>query len=205
MEWQRGTLPHHPARDAGVPNRIVPKQSDAPIAQYVFRRSVLESGRTYSLYADRIVVEGHGFGTLIYPLEDVRKVHLKYEHTKQREYYQCFIYTKSGRVSLRHVHWESMGKFQDRRATYTPFVRALLAELARRPSVQFKAGSTVNFVAALLGIPLTAALAWWALSLGYTGRAFLALSLGGLCVWMIGPSRPRRLDPLDPPRELLPS
>ena len=179
-------------------------RADAVIAQYAFRRSVLESSRSHSLHADRIVVEGGGYGTRVYPLDDVRKVHLKYEHTRQREYYQCFIHTRSGRISLHHLHWESMGKFQDRRATYTPFVRALLVELARRPNVEFKAGSMLNFGTALVGIPFMAALAWWAFGLGYPGRAFLALLLGGLCVWMIGPSRPRRFDPLRPPEELLP-
>jgi hypothetical protein len=161
---------------------------------------VLEGDRSYALFRDRIVVDG----TLTYPMYDIRKVHLKYEHTKQREYYQCFIHTRLGRIDLRHVHWRGMGKFEDRRATYTPFVRALLTELARHPHVQFKAGSMANFIGALLGLPLMGALAWWALSLRHYGRALFALAMGSLCVWMIGPSRPRRFDPLRPPQELLP-
>lgn len=33
-------------------------ETDEPLARYGFRRSVLEEHRTYSLYPDRIVIEG---------------------------------------------------------------------------------------------------------------------------------------------------
>ena len=173
-------------------------------ARFSFRRSVLEQERTYTLYPDGLVVEGGDAPPQTYLYDEIRKVHLKYEHTKQREYYQCFIHTTRGRIDLRHVHYVSFGSFEDRRATYTPFVKALLAEVARVPGVQLKAGSTANFIAAIVGVPLMAGLAWLCVSLGRYALAIFAAMMGGLALMMIGPSRPRKLDPLNPPDDLLP-
>lgn len=173
--------------------------TDAPIAHYAFRRSVLEQDKSYSLYTDRLVVDG-----IPYPLSEIRKVHLKYEHSKQRGYYQCHIHTMRGRIDLRHVHWQSFGSFEDRRASYTPFVKALIAEAAKMPGVEFRAGSLVNFIAAIVGVPLMAGLAWLCVSMGRYAMATLATFFGGLSLIMIEPSRPYRFDPLTPPPSLLP-
>ena len=174
------------------------------IASYVFRHSVLEQDRMYTLFPDRLVVEGVDVPPRTYLLSEVQKVHLKYEHSKQREYYQCFIHTARGRIDLRHVHWRSFGDFQDRRTTYTPFVKALLAAVAKVPGVQFRAGSLGNFIAAIVGVPLMAGMAWLAVSLHRYGMAIFAAAIGGIALVMIGPSRPRRFDPLAPPDDVLP-
>lgn len=175
-----------------------------PIARYTFRRSVLEPARTYSLYDDRIEITGDGGFSIVHLLSDVRAVRLKYEHSKQREYYQCFIKTTRGPISLRHVSWKSFGSFEDRRATYTPFIKAVLAQLAPFPNVQFRAGSLANFIGAIVGMPLMAGMGWLAFSLGRTASATLAMFMLALCVLMIGRSRPRRVDPLAPPEDVLP-
>jgi len=172
--------------------------------QYSFRRSVLEQQRTYTLYPDRITIEGGGIPEQNYALAEVRKVHLKYEHTKQREYYQCFIHTARGRIALRHVHYVGFADFEDRRKTYTPFVKALLGAAANVPGVRFQAGSMANFIGAIIGVPLMAGLAWICISLDRIGLAVFAGAMGGLSMIMIGPSRPRRFDPLAPPDDLLP-
>ena len=57
----------------------------APLAQYAFRRSVFEKTRSYWLYDDRLVIDGADIRPQTYALRDLRKVQLKYEHTKQRE------------------------------------------------------------------------------------------------------------------------
>jgi hypothetical protein len=171
---------------------------------YTFRRSVLEQDRTYSLQPDRIVSEGDGLPPQSYLFTEVRKVHLKYEHTKQREYYQCFIHTTRGRIALRHLHYVGFAKFEDRRATYVPFVKALLAALANVPGVQFRGGSMANFIGAVIGTPVMAGLAWLCFSLGRLGLALVAAAMGGLALMMIAPSRPRRFEPLAPPEDLLP-
>src|SRR6185295_17577891 len=179
--------------------------AEIPLARYTFRRSVLEKERSYSLYGDRLVVEGPELAPQTIALRDVRAVHLKYERTKQRGYYQCFIRTRSGRIALRHLHWESMGQFTDRRATYTPFVKALLRQVANVPGVQFKAGSLTNFIGAIVGAPAMAFLGIVALNLGKPGMAVFAGFMMILCLVMLLPSQPRRLDPLAPPEDLLPT
>lgn len=179
--------------------------TDAPLAQYAFRRSVLESEATYTLYGDRLVIAGgSAHGPDVHLLSDVRKVHLRYEHTKQREYYQCLIHTPRRRIMLRHVHWRGVMDFEDRRATYTPFVKALLAALAPYPAVQLRAGSMANFIGAIIGAPLMAALLWLCASLGRVGSAILAGVMLAICLLMIRPSRPRRFTADAPPPDLLP-
>jgi hypothetical protein len=178
---------------------------DPPLAQYAFRRSVLETEITYTLYGDRLVLEnGPRLGPRFHLLSDVRAVRLRYEHSKQREYYECFIYTKRQRIYLRHLHWRGVMDFEDRRATYTPFVKTLLRELAPYPGVQFRAGSMANFIGAIVGAPIMAGLLVLCAYLGRTGSAVLAGFMLGLCLLMLGPSRPRSFDPLAPPEDVLP-
>lgn len=180
-------------------------EHDAPLAQYTFRRSILEQHRTYLLYPDRIIVESGEFPAQTYLLADVESVRLKYEHSKQRAYYQCFIRTRRGRIALHHLTWQGFGNFHDLRSTYTPFVRVTLAQLANYPNVQLRAGSRVNFIFAILGVPLMAALAVLAVRFDRNGSATLAMLMMTICLMMIGPSRPRKFDPLAPPDDLLPS
>jgi hypothetical protein len=196
-------------RDAPVPaplyNRAIPFMTEtAPLAQYTFRKSVLEQPRTYSLYADKLVIEGNDLSPRIYYLDEVVRVRLKYEHSKQREYYQCFVQTKRGTVRLHHLSWSGFASFDDQRASYTPFVRALLAQLATQPNVRFRAGSIANFIAAILGLPLMAGMAALAIHFDRSASATLASFMFVLCLMMLGRSRPRRFDPLAPPGELLP-
>ena len=178
---------------------------DPPLARYAFRRSVLEKEITYTVYGDRLVIEnGPLLGQGFHLLSDVRAVRLKYEHSKQREYYQCFIQTKRQRIFLRHLHWRGVMDFEDRRASYTPFVKTLLRELAPYPGIQFRAGSMANFIGAIVGAPVMAGLLVLCATLGRTGSAVFAGLMLGLCLLMIGPSRPRRFDPLAPPEDVLP-
>ncbi|HEV3049966.1 MAG TPA: hypothetical protein VGX50_06645 [Longimicrobium sp.] len=177
----------------------------AALASYSFRRGILEPEKTYTLYPDRLEIAAEGQRTEHYPLDHVDTVHLKYERTKQRAYFQCFIHTRQGhRISLRHVHWGGIARFEDRRESYTPFVRAVLQALAGRPGVRFKAGSMLNFIAAILGIPAFAALALLAFSLGSTAPGVFALFMLLLCIPVLRRSRPRSVDPLNPPASVLP-
>jgi hypothetical protein len=178
---------------------------EAVLAEYVFRRSVLETARRYVVFADRLEIHGGGSPvTTTHFLSDVKGIRLKYEHTKQREYYECRIKLARGSVDLRHVSWFAFGKFEDRRETYTPFVKTLLTQLANQTNVDFRGGSMANFIGALIGIPVMATLAAICVTMGKYGLAVLALFFLTLCGWMLGPSRPRRFDPRKPPEDLLP-
>lgn len=178
--------------------------SSAAVVRYSFRRSILESEKTYTLYPDRLEVTAEGEPARVHPLDQVETVHLKYDRTKQRAYFQCFIHTRTDRIALRHVHWGGPMIFQDRRETYTPFVRALLLALADRQRVHFKAGSLLNFVTALVGLPLMLALGLMALAAGLWPATALAALMVFVCLSILPRSRPRSFDPRDPPAALLP-
>ncbi|HEX2078067.1 MAG TPA: hypothetical protein VHG08_10165 [Longimicrobium sp.] len=176
----------------------------APIASYSFRRSILEREKTYTLYPDRLEVAAEGEMPGVYPLDQVDEVHLKFDRTKQRAYFSCFIHTADGKIALRHVHWGGVANFQDRRETYTPFVRALLLALANRPGIYFHAGSLLNFLTAIVGLPLVVVLGLAALAADRMVGVGLAALLAFMCLSILPRSRPRRFDPRNPPAALLP-
>lgn len=183
-------------------------QTTAPataLASYSFRRSILEKEKTYTLYPDRLEIHGEGSPPEVHRLAQVEKVHIKYERSKQRAYYQCFIHTPRDKISLRHVHFGGIGRIQERSETYTPFVRALLRAVAQQnPRATLKAGSLANFIMCIVLLPLLVAVGVLAYTLdswgGALGMAFLAM----LCIGMIPRSWPRVVDPANPPASVLP-
>ena len=182
-----------------------PAAPSTALAQYAFRRSILEREKTYTLYPDRLEIQGEGAPHEVFPLTQVSEVHLKYDRSKQRAYYNCFIHTPARRVCLRHVHFAGIGRFENRRETYTPFVRALLQAVARQnPGATLRAGSLFNFVMCIIFLPLLAGMGVLSLTLnswpGALGVAFLAL----ICISVIPRSRPRTVDPANPPANVLP-
>jgi hypothetical protein len=179
--------------------------SAAPLAQYSFRRSAFEQERTYTLYPDRLVITGEVPTPVVHELANVRRVHLKYDRTNSGAHYRCLIDAPNRRrLSIVSKHWGGIGNVQDRADTYTPFVRALLLAVSRNPGVKLRAGSVPNFIAALVFTPVMALLtavavmmeSWW-----------IALGLGALaltCLTMIPRTRPRTVDPANPPANVLP-
>lgn len=176
----------------------------ACLARYSFRRNVLEKDRTYSLYPDQLVVEEEGVPIQAIDLARVRKVHLKYERTKQRAYFLCAISGGPQHLELKHIHFGGILRLEDRRETYTPFVRALLLAMAGRPGVQIKAGSMLNFITAIVGIPLTLGLGLVMLMLDQWAGMGAAALLLVMCLSVIRRSRPRAVDPANPPAAFLP-
>ncbi len=70
------------------------------------------------------------------------------------------------------MHWNGFAEFQDRRAAYTLFVKTLLGRTGHSGGVVGRIGSTL-----------------------------LAAFLIAVCLLMIAPSRPRQLDPRNPPED----
>lgn len=177
----------------------------AALASHSFRRSILEKENTYTLYPDRLEIEGEESPREVHALAQVEKVHLKYDRSKQRAYYNCYIHTPQRKIALRHVHWGGIARFEDRSATYTPFVRALLTAVAQQnPRATLKAGSLANFILGIILLPLLAGVGVLAYTLGSWGGALGMAFLAMMCVGMIPRSRPRAVDPANPPENLLP-
>lgn len=183
----------------------IPATPSAAVAQYSFRRSILEKDKTYTLYPDRLEIHGEGSQPEVYALAQVEKVHLKYERTKQRAYYNCFIHTPGKKISLKHVHFGGIGRIQDQRETYTPFVRSLLATVAQQnPRVALTAGSLFNFIMCIIFLPVVVGVGVLAWTLGSWAGALTMVFFALMCIGMIPRSRPRTVDPASPPANLLP-
>jgi hypothetical protein len=182
-----------------------PAAATDALARHSFRSGIHDTEKTYTLYPDRLEITQQGAAPVVHDLSQVRKVHLKYEKGGSRTYYRCLIDSPNRRrLTILSMHWAGIGNVEDRRDSYTPFVRALLLAVSRNPGVKLKAGSIPNFIAALVFTPVVALLAaaaalmesWWiALGLG-----FLALT----CLTMIPRTRPRTVDPANPPASVLP-
>jgi hypothetical protein len=182
-----------------------PAATSTPVAQYSFRWSILEKDKTYTLYPDRLEIQGEGSRHEVYDLAKVQKVHLKYERSKQRAYYNCFIYTPGKKIALKHVHFGGIGRIEDRRETYTPFVRALLATVAQQnPRAALTSGSMFNFIMCIVMLPFLAGVGVLAYSLDSLGGALTMAFFFVMCIGMIPRSRPRTIDPANPPANLLP-
>jgi hypothetical protein len=185
----------------GEPALVAP----TPIAEHSFRRSVLETGRRFSLYPRELVFLGDGREERI-PLSAVRRVHLRYHRTKQRTYYQLRITLEGGRqLFAQDQSWAGFAKFDDRGATYKAFVLALHeALLPFRDQVEFRAGNLGSFLMTLLMSPIVAALLGVML---LTRRWLIAIGVGLvlLTLLQILPRvRPRGYAPEAPPPSLLP-
>ncbi|HEX2205553.1 MAG TPA: hypothetical protein VHG91_19735 [Longimicrobium sp.] len=178
----------------------------ASVIEHAFRRSVLEKEKRFTLSADALTVQEEGRPEERFPLSDVRDVHLRFHRTQQRDYYQCRIGLAGGRtIFLQHVHWGGIASFEDRRATYTPFVLALHALLRPHAArVSFRAGSFGTFLMALIVTPIIAVLFLGTLIVGrWIAAGLLALVLLTLLP-IIPRSRPRGYAPDAPPARLLP-
>lgn len=182
-----------------------PAAPSTAVARYAFRRSILESEKTYTLYPDRLEITSEGAAPEVHRLAQVDTVHLKYDRSKQRSYYNCFIHTPGKKVALRHVHFAGIARFEDRSATYTPFVRALLAAVAQQnPRATLKAGSLFNFIMCIVLLPFLVGVGILAYTLGSWAGVLTMAFFAVMCIGVIPRSRPRTVDPANPPANVLP-
>jgi len=127
--------------------------------------------------------------------------------------YNCHVTGHSGAYTIVSTHFDSLGNFSDRRETYAPFVRALIARAAAaNPRCRFQAGvSPAQFwlTVVLLFVSLVI-LAIAALSLGVPALWYLYLKIAVIIVLLpvaflwIKRNRPRRFDPNAIPADALP-
>lgn len=79
-----------------------------------------------------------------YPWKDVAGVRLSYAPTQIKTWRHIFeIDMKNGkRISIDNAHFKSVGSFEDRSASYVPFVREALARIqAEAPDARVRVGS----------------------------------------------------------------
>src|SRR5262249_24471179 len=109
------------------------KAQDRPIAEHACRWPLIGAEQWFTLFPDYLVIASDRDATWRIPLADIDHVHLRLFWAKDRTHYLCDLYTVDGyKVSVSNMHFQGYFNHQDRRATYTPFVRALLERLAPR-------------------------------------------------------------------------
>lgn len=114
---------------------------------YVARANVLEYEAIWRLGADALELQGGPAAApdaiMRLPYRDIVGVRLSYVSPRVGPAaYRCDLRMRSGqRIALRSTHYAGIADFEDRAATYAPFVRALIARVAAaNPSASFRSG-----------------------------------------------------------------
>lgn len=118
---------------------------------HTVRNSLIDKARTFSLGADALHwSDAGGEGQLAF--KDVRDLRLIAYTSPIGETYQCTLRGRNGgKVKLRSAHYQSLNNFEDRTATYAPFIRALASRIATAaPDTKFIAGSTAIWIVWLI-------------------------------------------------------
>lgn len=110
---------------------------------YRSRASVLEDEATWTLAPDALERVAAGAPALRLPYRDIAELRLVYDPTRfDTNRYRCDLTTVGGRrATLRSTHYVSLGDFEDRAASYSPFVRELVRRVGEAaPRCRFRAG-----------------------------------------------------------------
>lgn len=152
-----------------------------------------------------------------FPYPDITEVRLSFDPTRfDTERHRCDIRTADGkRGTLWSTHFAAVAEFEDRAATYTSLVRALVARVAAaNPGCAFRAGTRpLAYWSGQLFLLAMAILAIWviaqvggsALSEVTWAKIFVVLGLIPLAFNYARKNRPRRFEAGAIPDDVLPS
>jgi hypothetical protein len=114
---------------------------------YVARANVLEHEAIWRLTSDALELQGGpaagSDAVMRLPYRDIASVRLSYAPSRVDSVrYRCDLTMRSGRrLAILSTHYAGVADFEDRAATYAPFVRALIARVAAaNPSARFRSG-----------------------------------------------------------------
>lgn len=181
---------------------------------YSVRRHAFENERRWSLDDTGLAWQAEdASGRLDYA--SIAAIRLVYGATRADfTRFLCHVTGRTGAYTIVSTHFNSPGSFSDRRDTYVPFVRALIARAsAANPQCRFFAGvSPAQFwgTTLLLFVSL-AILAIAVLGLGVPALWYLYLKIAVLVVLVpvafvwIKRNRPRRFQPSAIPADVLPA
>lgn len=175
---------------------------------HLVRPHWLSGVQTYELEDDGLSVRA-GAGVKRIPYAEVEGFSLiSYANAGQQS--QCTIRTRSrGKLNVRSHHFVALGRFEDRTATYTPFVRELCRRVhAKNPGARFIQGSRAIQIIWLIAL-VGAAFAWfawiaaaregahdvWTSALSFAALVFFTV----LGVRGFRSNAPQDFDPSDPP------
>ena len=118
---------------------------------HTVRNSLADKERSFTLGPDALQwSDAEGEGRM--PYAEVRDMRLVAYTSPIGETYQCTVRANTGdKVKLRSAHYVSLNNFEDRGATYGPFVRALAPHIAAAaPKAKFIAGGTALWIVWLI-------------------------------------------------------
>jgi hypothetical protein len=114
---------------------------------YVARANALEYEATWRLQPDALELQGGPTAgpdvVMRFPYRDITGVRLSYAPSRfDHARYRCDVRMRSGQqVAILSTHYAGIADFEDRAATYGPFVQALIARVAAaNPSASFRSG-----------------------------------------------------------------
>jgi hypothetical protein len=115
---------------------------------YVARANVLEYEAIWRLQPDALELQGGPTAgpdvVMRFPYRDVVGLRLSYAPSRaDHARYRCDLRMRSGQqVAILSTHYAGIGDFEDRAATYGPFMRSLIARVvAANPAASFRSGS----------------------------------------------------------------
>jgi hypothetical protein len=114
---------------------------------YVARANVLEHEAIWRLTSDALELQGGPTAgpdvVMRFPYRDIVGVRLSYAPSRvDSARYRCDLTMRSGgTIAMLSTHYAGIADFEDRAATYAPFVHTLIAKVAAaNPSARFRSG-----------------------------------------------------------------
>jgi hypothetical protein len=179
------------------------------------RRSILEKEATWRLTTDALERVAEGEGALRMPLAEISELRLSYDPTRfETSRYRCDVTSKrNGRALIVSVSYVSPANFENRAATYVPFVRAIALAVAHaNPACKFVAGRPLaRYLAShaflLLALVLLVSVLY---ATGVPVIGVVAIKVALIAAFVptmiryARANRPRVFDPLNVPEDVLP-
>jgi hypothetical protein len=188
---------------------------------YVARANALEYDAIWRLGRQELELQGGPTAgpdvVLRFPYRDIVEVRLSYAPSRANAArYRCDLKMRSGqRVAIISTHYAGIADFEDRAATYVPFVRALIARVAAaNPAARFRSGATIlGYLAQHLFLFAMFALLMFALAefgVAYVSESswvklFVVLCFVPVLIAYARKNWPRPFKPEAIPKEVLPA
>jgi hypothetical protein len=155
-------------------------------------------------------------GAARFPHAGITELRLSFDPTRfDTHRYRCDVRIAGGAGTLWSTHFAGVGEFEDRAATYTPFVRAVIARVAAaNPNCTFRAGTRplAYWAGQLFLLAMTLVAIWVIAMVGGSAlsevtwtKLFVVIGLIPLALAYARKNRPRRFLPSAIPDDVLPS
>lgn len=123
-------------------------------SEYKYRQGILQKQEaTHQLLPTALTVKDHEGKITNLPYADISAVHLAYIQTKYGSFIRCDVNTRTDqKARLISRHYKGFARFEDRKTTFIPFVKALHQQLERMPSAnrKYTKGSLFTFLLSLV-------------------------------------------------------